>query len=77
MAQIEIIKESIQLIRMTDEEYFSDKYKDYISNSKLGLFNPAQDGSFEKYKKGFGNKYSDSFALGNAVHCMTLQKTDV
>ena len=40
MAVIEIVPESIQLIKMTDEEYFSDKYKDYISNSKLGLLNP-------------------------------------
>lgn len=73
MAQIEIIPESIQLIRMSDEEYFSDKYKDYISNSKLGLLNPAQGGSIEKYHAGYASSYSESFELGSVVHQLILQ----
>lgn len=73
MAVIEIVPESIQLIKMTDEEYFSEKYKDYISNSKLGLLNPEQDGSMELYTAGFKSKYSDSFELGSVVHAMLLQ----
>ena len=73
MAVIEIVPESIQLIKMTDEEYFSDKYKDYISNSKLGLLNPEQDGSMESYNAGMKSKYSDSFELGSVVHAMLLQ----
>ena len=32
--------DTIQLIEMSDEEYFSDKWADYISNSKLALINP-------------------------------------
>lgn len=76
MATIEIIPESIQLTRMSDEEYFSDKYKDYLSNSKLGLLNPAQDGSVEKFKTGFKSSYSEAFELGSAVHCLLLQPDD-
>lgn len=76
MAQIEIIPDSIKLVRMTDTEYFSEDFGGYVSNSKLGLINPAQDGSVEKYKKGFEDKFSESFELGTAVHCMVLQPDD-
>lgn len=74
--EIEIIPESIQLIRMSDEEYFSDKYKDYVSNSGLGMLNPEQDGSLEIYTAGWNSKYSDSFELGSAIHMMILQSGD-
>ena len=42
LADIELtpILDSLQLLKITDEEYFSDKYKHYISNSRLGLLNP-------------------------------------
>lgn len=73
MSLIEIIPESIQMLKMSDEEYFSEKYKDYISNSKLGLINPEQNGSPELYKTGFPSKYSESFEFGSAVHSMLLQ----
>lgn len=73
MATIEIIPESIQLIRMSDEEYFSDKYKDYISNSKLGMINPEEEGSLEKFLSGFKQDYSPSFELGSALHASVLQ----
>ena len=73
MEKIEIILDSIQLIRMSDEEYFSPKYKDYISNSGLGLLNPEQGGSLEAYINGFEEKFSESFELGSAIHCMLLQ----
>ena len=61
---LEIIPESIQLIKMTDEEYFSEKYKDYISNSKLSLIDPTAGGSPEKYLEGFKGSYNESFELG-------------
>jgi len=73
MEKIEIIPDSIQLIKMTDEEYFSEKYKDYISNSRLGLINPDQGGSVDLYKQGAKSEYSDSFELGSVVHALTLQ----
>lgn len=58
---------------MTDAEYFSPKYKDYISNSKLALINPDQGGSPELYNTGFQGGFSDSFELGSAVHGLLLQ----
>lgn len=73
MAEIEIIPESIQLIKMTDDEYFSSNYSGYISNSKLSLIDPLEDGSIEKYKEGFTGASSPAFELGSAVHAMLLQ----
>ena len=75
MVKIEIIPESIELIKLTDEEYFSNKYKDYISNSKLSLLNPDEEGSIEKYESGFDSKFSDSFELGGAVHAIVLHRS--
>ena len=67
--------DTIQLIEMSDEEYFSDKWAGYISNSKLALINPAQDGSPQIYKEGLSKhpKYSDSLVFGSAVHELVLQ----
>lgn len=73
---VELIPSSIKAIRMSDEEYFSDKYKNYISNSKLSLINPAEGGSYEKFISGFNTDYSDSMELGSAVHAMILQPDD-
>ena len=73
MDKVEIILDSIQLLKMSDEEYFSEKYKEYISNSKLSLINPEQDGSVESYEAGFVSKYSESFELGSAIHAIVLQ----
>lgn len=71
---IRIIPESVKLLRLSDEEYFSDLYKDYISNSSLSLLDPANGGSIKKFKEGFKNDYSESFDLGSAVHLECLQK---
>lgn len=67
--------DTIQFIEMSDEEYFSPKWSGYISNSKLALINPDQDGSPSKYKEGLtaNGKYSDSLVFGSAVHEMVLQ----
>lgn len=73
MAEVRIIPESIQLIKMSDEEYFSEKYREFISNSKLSLFNEDEGGSLEKYLEGFKSSYSESFELGSAVHSIVLQ----
>ena len=76
MASIEIIPDSVRIERMSDERYFSEEFKDYISNSKLSLLNPEEDGSIEKLNTGFKQDYSSSYELGSAVHCMVLQEND-
>lgn len=64
---------SVQRLKISDEEYFSDSYKDYISNSRLKLINPDQGGCPSLYKKGFPNTTTQSLALGSAVHELFLQ----
>lgn len=66
--------ETLEFKRMSDEEYFSDKYKDYISNSKLNLANPLQNGSPEIFYTNKTKLYTNSLTLGSAVHCIVLQK---
>lgn len=76
LADIKItpLLETLQLLKITDEEYFSSKYKDYISNSRLSLLNPKQDGSPEKFFTGFvSDGYISCFELGSAVHELYLQ----
>lgn len=67
--------DTVQLIEMSDEEYFSEKWAGYISNSTLALINPDQDGSPQIYKEGLSKhpKYSDSLVFGSAVHELVLQ----
>ena len=72
MVTVEIIPESVELIKMSDEEYFS-LYKNYISNSRLGFLNESEGGSEEKFLEGFKSEYSESFELGSAVHSIVLQ----
>jgi hypothetical protein len=73
MIYLEVIPESIQLVKMDDEVYFSEEYSDYISNSKLSLINPEEGGSPEKFREGLNSKYSESLELGSSIHCMLLQ----
>lgn len=70
---IKIIPESIQLIRLSDKEYFSEKYKDYISNSRLKLINPDEGGSEELFETGLKFAYNESLEIGSAVHEVLLQ----
>lgn len=73
MASIEIITETIELKKISDLDYFSKEYENYISNSKLGLLNPKEGGSLEKFKQGYNNEYSSSLELGSAIHGIILQ----
>lgn len=74
--KIEFLVETIKRKRLTDEEYFSEQYKHFVSNSSLKLINPQEDGSYEKYLAGFESSYNPSFDLGTAVHQLTLQKEE-
>ena len=73
MAEVSVIPESIRLLKMDDSEYFSPKYKEYISNSKLGLINPDEGGSLELFLSPHKESYSDSLELGTALHANLLQ----
>lgn len=75
MIKITPILESLRLEDIDDAEYFSEKYSEYISNSRLGLINPEQGGSPEKFFEGLSNNkiYSDSLVFGSAVHELVLQ----
>lgn len=75
MIKLTPILESLRLEDIDDSIYFSEKYAGYISNSRLGLINPEQDGSPEKFFQGLANNkiYSDSLVFGSAVHELVLQ----
>lgn len=64
---------TLKLQKIDDAEYFSRKYSNYISNSRLGLINPEQDGSFERFIEGFKPMYSAAFDLGSGTHMLVLQ----
>ena len=62
--------DSLKLKKIDDSIYFSQRYSDYISNSRLGLF---KSGGPEAFFAGFKPIYSSSLDLGSAVHCSCLQ----
>ena len=59
-----------------DIDYSKFPPEDRISNSKLKLINPKEDGSVEKFLKGWDNSYSDSLVLGTAIHALFLEEKD-
>lgn len=67
--------DTLRLEKIDDEEYFSKKYSNYISNSRLSLINPEQDNDPEAFFEGLSkhNKYSDALIFGSAVHQLSLQ----
>ena len=65
--------DTLRLQKIDDAVYFSKKYNGYISNSRLSLINPEQDGSPEKFFEGFKPTYSEAFSLGSNIHALTLQ----
>ena len=75
MIEITPILNSLKLEDIDDAVYFSEKYSGYISNSRLSLINPEQDGSPEKFFEGLSSHkiYSDSLVFGSAVHELVLQ----
>ena len=74
--EIEIIPliDTLKLEKIDDSVYFSEKYSNYISNSRLGLINPKQEGTPDKFFAGFQQGgFNPSFQLGTAVHGIVLQ----
>lgn len=64
--------ETLRLEKISDNEYFN-KYKNYISNSRLSLIDPRKEGSPDKFFSGFKSGFNQSFLLGSAVHELILQ----
>lgn len=62
--------DSLKLEKIEDSIYFSSKYSNYISNSRLGLM---KAGGPEAFFAGFKPIFSSSLDLGSAVHCKCLQ----
>lgn len=66
--------DTLQLVKISDAEYFSPKYGGCISNSRLGLLNPRQGGSPESFFAGFKDEgFIPSLIIGSAVHELCLQ----
>lgn len=67
--------DTLRLQKIDDEEYFSERYNGYISNSRLSLINPEQDNDPKAFFEGLSkhNKYSDPLIFGSAVHELVLQ----
>lgn len=73
--KIKPLLETLKILKIEDKDYFSNTYNAYISNSRLSLINPEQDGSPEAFFEGLSkhNIYSDSLLLGSGVHELILQ----
>lgn len=48
--QIVPLLDTLQILDISDEEYFGEKYREYISNSRLKLIDPEEGGSPEYLK---------------------------
>ena len=66
------ILSSIKRVDMSDEEYFSKTYRDYVSNSRLKNINPVEGGSPSLYKNP-PHFSTQSLMVGSAVHERLLQ----
>ena len=65
--------DTLRLEKISDKVYFSEKYSNYVSNSRLGLLNPRQDVNPDKFFSGLKFTTSQALALGSAVHELVLQ----
>jgi arsenate reductase-like glutaredoxin family protein len=62
--------ETLKLEDISDEKYFSEYKKDYISNSRLGVL--KKDG-VKAFFEGIPQTYNPSFVLGSLIHEQVLQ----
>lgn len=58
--------DTLRLQKISDEVYFSERYSNYISNSRLSLINPDQDNDPQAFFEGLSkhSKYSDALIFG-------------
>lgn len=71
--KLTFLTDSVRREKMSDERYFSEEFSNYISNSRLKLINPEQDGCPELYEKGLQGEVTSSLSMGSAVHELVLQ----
>lgn len=71
--KVQFLIETVEAKELSDVEYFSTDYKQYVSNSKLKLINPDEGGNPQKFKDGIKSEYNASFEFGTAVHELILQ----
>lgn len=62
--------DTLKLENIDDDIYFSNKYKNYISNSRLGVFKKY---GVDAFFNGIPNEYNPSFVTGELVHQQVLQ----
>lgn len=65
--------DTIRLENIDDEEYFSDKYSSYISNSRLGVLKKE---GVKAFFNGIPQTYNPSFETGSLIHTICLQGDD-
>lgn len=71
--KIEFLPETLTMKVISDDEYFSSNYKQYISNTKLKLINPDEGGTPQLYKDGLKFDYNPSIEFGSIIHELLLQ----
>ena len=71
--KVEFLRETVHTKELSDAEYFSSDYKQYVSNSKLKLINPDEGGTPQKFRDGIKSEYNASFEFGSSVHQCILQ----
>ena len=55
--------DTLYLEDISDEEYFSKKFSNYISNSRLSLINPEQEDTPDKFFNSKFNNFSVSASV--------------
>lgn len=70
--QIKPLIDTLRLENISDEEYFGTNYRDYISNSRLGLLkNKGAKAFFDGLSE--NQEYNPSFQFGSWLHMRVLQ----
>lgn len=68
--KIKPLIDTLKLENISDAEYFSAHYSNYISNSRLGLLKSK---GAEAFFKGIKSEYNPSFEFGSILHQLFLQ----
>ena len=80
LSQISIkpLIETLRVADIDDDTYFSEKYSNYISNSRLSKINPDQDGSPTEFFDNWGKTKlnTSSLEFGSWLHTLVLQPND-